>query len=216
MTDATPLVVVGAGGFGRETLDVIEAIARHEPDRFRLLGVLDDSPSALNLERLAARGIPHLGAVGDWIAAASTPASYVVAIGNPTVRADIASTLDAAGFEPAVVIHPRSGLGSAVSVGAGTVVCAGVEVSTNVTLGRHVHVNPNATVGHDSAIGDFVSVNPGAVISGDVQIGRGALVGAGAVVLQGLEIGEGATIGAGACVVRSVEPGVVVKGVPAR
>ena len=42
------------------------------------------------------------------------------------------------------------------------VVWAGVTISTNVTLGRHVqvHANPNATIGHGSVISDFVNSAP--------------------------------------------------------
>ena len=53
-----PLVIVGAGGFGRETVDVVEAInAAQRHARWQLLGVADDSPSTENLARLGARGI---------------------------------------------------------------------------------------------------------------------------------------------------------------
>ena len=40
---STPLVVVGAGGFGRDTLDVVEAV-NAVTTRFEILGVLDDDP----------------------------------------------------------------------------------------------------------------------------------------------------------------------------
>ena len=53
-------------------------------------------------------------------------------------------------------------------------------------LGRHVHVNPNATIGHDAVLGAFVSVNPGAVVSGEVVVGEGTLLGASSTILQGL------------------------------
>ena len=97
----------------------------------------------------------------------------------------------------------------------GVVVCGGgAHVSTNVRLGRHVHVNPNATIGHDSILESFVSVNPAAIISGDVHVRSRTLIGAGAIVLQGLSIGAGTTVGAGAVVTRTVPDGVVVKGVP--
>jgi carbonic anhydrase/acetyltransferase-like protein (isoleucine patch superfamily) len=79
---------------------------------------------------------------------------------------------------------------------------------------RHIHVNPNATIGHDSILESFVSINPAATVSGDVHVRSRTLIGAGAIVLQGLSIGADATVGAGAVVTRSVPDGVVVKGVP--
>lgn len=207
--------MVGAGGFGREALDVVEASGTMQGEPIRVVGVADDQPSPLNLERLAARGVRHLGGVEQLIAAGA-PGWYLLGIGSPAVRARVAARFDAAGWRAGTVVHPAATIGSAARIADGVVVCAGVQVSTNVTIGRHVHLNPNATVGHDTELGEFVSVNPGAIVSGDVTIGAGALIGAGAVVLQGLRVGERAVVGAAACVTREVAPDVVVKGVPAR
>lgn len=212
-----PLVVVGGGGFGREVLDVVDAINRSGgPIAFDLLGVLDDGPSAKALGRLADSGREYLGTLSDWIQGGK-PAKYVVAVGNPITRSKILAVLDAAPWlEPVTLIHPKAVLGSRVKVGAGSVICSGVQISTNVQIGRHVHINPGAIVGHDARLDDFVSVNPGAIISGDCHIGNACLVGAGAVILQHLAVGSAATVGAGAAVTRDVSPNLVVKGVPAR
>jgi hypothetical protein len=55
--DLTDLVIVGAGGHGRETLDVVEAI-NDRSQRWRFLGFIDDG--TVDAERLARRGAPHL------------------------------------------------------------------------------------------------------------------------------------------------------------
>lgn len=214
MTD--DIVVVGAGGFGRETLDVIEAIdASADSRRWSVIGVADDAPSPTQLARLKARGYEHLGTV-DHALDALRPAAYAVGIGSPAVRARLAADFDRAGWRAATLVHPSASVGSAVSLGEGVVVCGGVQLSTNTRLGRHVHLNPGVIVGHDSELAEFVSVNPGAVVSGEASIHEGVLIGAGAVVLQGLVVGRGAVIGAAACVTRSVPDRVTVVGVPAR
>ena len=119
-----------------------------------------------------------------------------------------------AGLASFTAVHPSAAAGWGCVFDVGVVVCAGVTISTNVKLGRHVHVNPNATIGHDSVLCQFVSVNPAAVISGEVTIKEGALIGAAATILQGLTVGERSVIGAGAVVTKDVPPDVVVKGVP--
>ena len=213
---SVPLVVIGAGGFGREAIDVLEAMNLAGPSPvYEILGVVDAKPSELNLTRLAERGIAYLGGDAEWLVSGNR-AHYLIAIGSPQVRARVDSAWRGAGLTPAIAVHPMATLGSRVTIGEGSVMCAGVHVSTNVTLGRHVHLSPSATIGHDTVLGDFVSVNPGAVVLGDVLVSERVMVGAGAVILQGLSLGADALVGASACVVRNVNRAATAKGVPAR
>ncbi len=212
---ADPLVVVGAGGFGREVLDVLDAInADASSPAWDVVGVLDDAPAAANLERLHHRGVAFLGGVDDFLSG-SAVSRYVVGIGAPRTRRLIAEKFESAGYEAATLVHPAASMGFHVVIGSGSVLCAGVRLTTNIRLGRHVHLNLNSTVGHDSRLGDYTSVNPLASISGDCVLGDEVLVGVAGVVLNGLTVGNGATVGGSACVVRDVPPGVIVKGVPA-
>ncbi len=213
MTTNDRVVVIGASGFGRECLDVLDAmIAAGSP--VDVLGVVDDAPSDLNRQRLAARGVSYLGTVQEWLAGGDPGVRFVLGVGSPQVRRGLVARLEAAGRRPFTAVHPSATFGAATTLAEGVVVCAGAAVSNNVRLGRHVHVNPNATIGHDADLRDFVSVNPAAVISGEVLVGEETLVGAAATVLQNLTVGARTVIGAGAVVTRNVPDGVVVKGVP--
>lgn len=210
------LVIIGAGGFGREAADVVEALnsATREPP-WELVGIVDDGLSEINAERLRSRSLAYLGTVDDLLQRLERP-HYVIGIGAPAVRKRIATRLDGRGFAAATLIHPAATLGSEVCVGAGSVICAGSRITTNVTVGRHVHVNPNCTVGHDSRLDDYVSMNPASSVSGECVVETGALIGVSATVLNQLTVGAAAVVGGGACVVRDVPGGVTVKGVPAR
>lgn len=213
MTD--DIVVVGAGGFGREVVDVMEAVnAAESTPRWNLRGVVDDSPSEENLQRLQVRGIPYLGDLQTIISDAARP-HFVIGIGSPGVRRALAERLDAAGFSAATLIHPSASTGSAVTIDPGSVICAGVRLTTNIAIGRHAHLNLNSTVGHDSTLGDYVSVNPLASISGDCVLDDEVLIGVAASIINGVTVGSGSVVGGGACAVRDVPSDTTVVGVPA-
>lgn len=212
---ADRVVVIGASGFGRECLDVLEAMIADGAD-LEILGVVDDSPAEINLDRLTTRGVAYLGTRGEWLATNPAEVRYVLGVGDPTIRRDLTDDLDSSDLEPFTAVHPSATFGAHTLLAEGVVVCAGATISNNVRLGRFVQVNPNTTIGHDAILSDFVSVNPAAIISGEVAVEAETLIGAGAIVLQGLVIGNNATVGAGSVVTRNVPSRVVVKGVPGR
>jgi len=150
------------------------------------------------------------------------PGCLVVgAIGSPVAREQTMKRAAAAGFQMGELIHPRVERSRWIHFGPGAVICAGSILTTNISIGAHVQINLDCTVGHDVLMDDFVTLAPGAHISGWVHLAKGAYVGTGAVVINGtaanpIFIGEGAVVGAGACVVKSVETGTTVVGVPAK
>lgn len=217
MSAATPIVILGCGGHGREVYGIIRAINESDPtgSAWRMLGFLDDSPSPLQLARVERLGLPYLGEI-EALAEITAEVRYVIGIGLPKVRSEVALRPILGQRSGATLIHPAATIGPDVTLGAGCVVFAGARITTNVVIGQHVHLNQNATLAHDCAVGDSAGLNPMATVSGECVLGQQALIGAAAVVLRGLRIGAGAVVGAGACVVRDVPDNAVVKGVPAR
>ena len=204
------LVIVGAGGFGREVLDVVDAI-NASGGAIEFLGFLDDGP--VNKDLLEVRGATVLGG-SDRIGALDC--AYVVGVVDPSVRRRFDGQFSAVRLPAAVLVHPSATVGSQVTLGPGSIICAQASITTNVAIGRHCHLNLHATVGHDTTIGSYVTLMPGANLSGSVVLGDDVTVGTGASVIQNLNIGAGSYVGAGAAVVRDVEAGTTVVGVPAR
>lgn len=211
------IVIIGAGGHGRELLDVLEAW-NHAHPRFpyEVLGVVDDNPSELNLVRLKHRGTKLLGAVDRWISDGDRSVRYLLGLGDSHVRRSMDRILTVAGFTPASVVHPAAVLGYGVTMDPGVVILGGAVLATNIHVGRHTHIHRCATVGHDCVIGSYVTVNPSVSVSGDCVIEDEVLLGVGSATLQGVTVRAGATVGGAAFVVRDVAVGATVKGVPAR
>ena len=199
---AERIVIVGAGGHGREVLDVVEAVGGHE-----VLGFVDDGTPDEALLRF-----PVLGTVEALLDLPDV--QVVLGIGDPRVRAQLAERIAAPPSPP--MVHPTASVGSACHVGPGSVVAAGARLTTNVTLGEHCYVGPNATIGHDTVLEDFATLYPGSVVSGSVTLGRAVTIGAGASVKQGVVVGPRAVVGMGAAATHDVPEAATVVGVPAR
>ena len=208
----TPLVIIGTGGHGRETHDIVEAI-NAQSATFEFLGFIDERRD--NESLVAARGAHIVGPL-ESLREHDKHIRYVIGIGAGETRRRIDQQLTEWGIEAAVLVHPDATIGAVVTLCAGVVIAAGARVTTNVTLGRHAHVNVNASVSHDCRVADYVTVSPGVTVSGNVSIGEGTLMGDGSTVIQNLSIGAWATVGAGAVVVTDLPDAVTAVGVPAR
>ncbi len=210
-------VIVGAGGLGRGIINIIKDINRadDESKKIKIVGVADDSPSALNVSRVEELGYPYLGTIQEVLD--SKPADgFVLGINNGAVKQRLSEEFLAAGFEPFSALHPSIYVPEDAIIGAGTAMASGVRIDTNVHVGRFCTVHMNAVLGHDNRVSDFVSINPLAMLAGEVAVGERTLIGAGSIVLLERRIGSDAIVGAQACVTKDVEDGQVVAGVPAR
>lgn len=194
--------IAGAGGFGREALDALRAIS---PDGASAAVFVDEY-----CPRTRVAGLPVLRPEEV------TRGRFVVAIADPVVRRRLAALMTDRGLASASIVDPRALVSPGATLGPGCVVLGHAFISTGTVLGSHVHVNYNATVGHDAVLHDYVTVLPGANIAGAVTIEIGSTIGSNAAVLQGLRVGSFTVVGAGAVVTRDACQDEVLVGVPAR
>jgi sugar O-acyltransferase (sialic acid O-acetyltransferase NeuD family) len=208
----TDVVILGAGGFARETLWVFLE-ANEEKTKWNVLGFVDDNPK---LQGVQLCGFPVLGGF-DWLERNSEKNFEVICgAGNPHVRKALAGRASALGLNFCTAIHPTARMSRWVEVGPGTIITAGNILTTQISLGAHTLLNLDCTIGHDTSIGAYCNINPGCHISGSVKLGEGVDFGTGAVILQGKHVGEWSIIGAGAVVTEDVPPYVTAVGMPCR
>lgn len=203
-----PLVMIGAGS-GSFPRIVAEAMAAQG---IPLAGYLDfgDHPEPPTTP------IVRLGAADRLDDPAFLGAFDLVVAVQGKARKELCERVAARGATLPVIAHPTAVLSTTATIGAGTVISAGVIIQSDARIGRFCLLNTACTIDHDNIVGDFVSVSPGVHTTGHVKIGDHTFVGAGAVVLNGLTVGRRVTVGAGAVVIRDVPDDVTVVGNPAR
>jgi sugar O-acyltransferase (sialic acid O-acetyltransferase NeuD family) len=203
------LIIYGAGGLGREVKSMLSQCV----ESYQLIGFLDDGVSEKTIE-----GIPVLGGV-SWLATCPTDTSLILAIGNPKAKRAVLDQIKPEWrVSYATLQHARAVIQSVdrVKIGAGSILGAGCVLTTGISIGQHVLINLNATIGHDSIVGDCTSIMPNVSIAGQVTIGHTVLIGSGANVINQVSIGDGAQIGAGSVVNHDIAAGATAAGVPAR
>ncbi len=201
------LVIVGAGGFARETAAAATAA-------WRVLGFVDDDPALHGTTR---SGLPILGAVDS--VKGMPDAAVVVCVGNPRdyrARHRIVQRLGLPEQRYATVVHPAAEIGAGSAVGPGSVLLAGVVLTADVTVGAHVAVMPQVVLTHDDRVGDYATIASGVRLGGGAVLETGAYVGAGALVREGVTVGAWSLVGMGSVVLRDIPPGQVWAGNPAR
>jgi len=207
-----PLLLLGTGGFARETLELVRAVNDAQPT-WELVGMLDDDPATHGRD---VHGVPVLG---PCAAAHDHPDALVVACvaspDDPLRRLALVARLGLPAERYATLVHPAAVVAASTSMGPGSVVHAATVLTADIALGAHVAVMPAVVLTHDDVVGDGVTFGARASVAGGVTIERGAYIGAGALVREKLAVGEGAVVGMGAVVTRPVPAGEVWAGVPA-
>ena len=206
------VAIIGAGGFGREVLDIFEA-DNNQRNAWNILGFVDDNPQ---IQGQRIRGYPVLGGIAWFSKLEAKEAKAVVAVGDNKVRKKIAEKAAHYGARFCNIIHPSVIMGPHVKLGEGIIIAAGCIFTNEIRIENHVIINLDVTVGHDTLIENFVNLNPGVHINGTNKILEGAYVGSGAVTVQNVSIGKWSIIGAGAVVVDNIPEKVVAVGVPAK
>ena len=206
------LVIIGAGGFGREVAWLVEDINGINKE-WNLLGFIDENED--NHGKVL-NGYKVLG--GFDFLKDKKDIFYICAIGNAKVKKMIVEEKCIKyKIKPATLIHPSVIMSKKNNnIDEGCVVCAGSIITVNTKINKHVIVNLDCTIGHDVSIEDYVTIYPSVNLSGNCNIGKCVEIGTGTQVIQGKSIGEYSIVGAGSVVINNIENNRTVVGVPAK
>lgn len=204
------VIIVGAGGFGREVLTWILDSKGTFPS-LDVIGFIDDETYAL---KGYTYDLPIITSIQDY--QPEPEVSLVMGIGSPKIKETVAELLEARGAKFFSFIHRTSIVGSNVFLGKGCVLCPNSILTCDVTLGDFVTINCFSGAGHDASIGSFSTLSAHVDITGFAKVGKGVFFGSRATVLPKVQIEDNAVIGAGSVVIKNVKKGTTVFGNPAK
>lgn len=197
------LIFLGGGGHYKDLLYISET---DKYNKWNCIGFLDDNESTNRLG--PCENLPEYLKKYKNL-------KYCIAINSSKIRQKL-DLLYGEETKSANLIHETALIGSSCSYANGITMGPYSLMTTNVQIGKHVHINSASSINQSSLIGDYCTISPGVRICGDVKVGNATSIGAGAVIINFKTIGIECTLGAGTVVIDNVDDHMTVVGVPGR
>lgn len=205
------IVIIGAGGFGREVQWLIERI-NQKNKIWNLIGFIDDGlDCGTNIN-----GIPVIGNV-DCLINYNKHISAACTIGSSKTRKKVIEQLKVnKNIYFPNLIDPSVIMSNSIKFGSGVIICAGTILTVNIELGDFIIINLDCTIGHDVRLNSYVTLYPSVNVSGNVSIGEITEIGTGTQIIQGKNILNETIVGAGAIVTKDIPAMCTAIGSPAK
>ena len=204
----TELIIVGAGGFAKEILFLVERVKS-----FTVLGFVDDNYLSLPEKIL---GYPILGNV-NFLTSINKEIGVAIGIANPKIKENIYNQQKSnENLLFPNIIDSSALIGKDVKFGIGNIMLPYITFTKGICIGNFNMINLHSTIGHDCEIQDFNSIYPNVNISGNVRIGSHNEFGVGTKVIQNIQVGNENVLGAGSVVIKNIKDKKKLVGVPAR
>lgn len=206
------IVIIGAGGLGREVANLILDI-NQDKKTWNLLGYIDET---VEKQGSIINDTPVLGSL-DWFEKVSDKKIWAVcAIGNPKDKYNLIKKVSGITIHYATLIHPNANTNKYSEIGFDSIICSNSFISVNTKIGNHVCINPGCGIGHDTVIEDYASLYWNVTLSGNVYIHEGCEIGSNATVIPKNKVGKWSVLGAGAVVLKDMPDYCTAVGIPAK
>jgi sugar O-acyltransferase (sialic acid O-acetyltransferase NeuD family) len=208
------IVIIGAGGMGKEVAWLIENINASIPT-WNILGFLVDEKYSESFGQKVF-GFTVLGSE-SWILDFGKEIYVTCAIGKSTVRKSVYEKLSLfANVKLATLIDPTVRIDKSMKIGEGSIICRNCTVTVDSTIGKGVLMNTGASVGHDSLVGDYCTFLTNSIAAGHTTFGTCCEIGSGAFILQGKTIAANTTLAPLSSLLKDITEAGVYAGNPAR
>ncbi len=153
------VVIIGAGGFGREIRELLFDCL--DPTQYQFKGYLGKDLGIAEDPKIARQvlGDPLVYHPGD-------DDRFVLAIGNMGARRRTVESLVARGAQFVNLIHPTALVADSARLGQGIVLYPYSVVSNEAVLNDFVKMNYYASAGHNAEFGKYCLLAPYATVNG--------------------------------------------------
>jgi sugar O-acyltransferase (sialic acid O-acetyltransferase NeuD family) len=203
------IVIVGAGGFGREVYSWTKD--SFFKDQYRIKGFLDDNNKALNSYNL---DIGVIGNIDEYMPEKQD--RFVIGIGDVKIKKQLIDKLIVKGSKFINLIHPTAVIADTAMIGKGNIIAPFVLISNCAKIDDFVIFNVYSSCGHDAKVGKYSTLSPYASATGFVVLEDEVFLGTHSTVIPGKIIGYKSKVSANSVVMRDVPPNKMVFGVPGK
>lgn len=196
------LIIVGAGGFGREAYYLAKSLGE-----YNIKGFIDDKE--IDMAQKKIYDTKWIGTIKDW--QPSENEVFAMGIASPKAKEAVANILKSKGAKFETMIGSKVNVHPTAEVGEGCIITSG-SIGDCAKLGSFVHI-AGSHVGQESEIGNYTTstLYVNTVTS---KIGKRCFIGSQSVLLA--DIGNDVKVCAGSIVFRKVKDGLTVMGNPAK
>lgn len=205
------IIIVGCGGLGIETAQLIRDINNSTPlKQWRLLGYVDDCKDMHGKNILGDKVLGGIDIIKEY-----ENIHVVIAIADPEARSRIAKSIQEYCVFPAL-IHPSVDIPESSSIARGCIIFKQSVISVCVTIGEFVIINPMTGIGHGAIICSFSTILWNVTIGGNSMIMSFCTICSSSTIIQQIVVEPHCIIGAGAVVIKNVNAKSTMIGVPAK
>lgn len=162
------LLLVGAGGFGRVTLE-------HASKEYNCT-FLDDGDAEF------VDDVPVFGGTDEMGIFFPEYKFLLVTIGNNSLRERLYKQAEAIGYNFPTIIHPSAYISPRAHIGKGTIILNNVVIQNNAKCGDGCILNPGVELHHDSTVGNYCLIYTNSVIRSLTHVGDRVWIGSTATV----------------------------------
>lgn len=212
------LIIVGAGGCGREIYEMLPGV--FSADEYNVKGFLSDNLTILDEFSQIKEKAPILGTIADYNIQEND--RFILAIGDVTHRGDmsvrekVARILLKRNAKFINFIHPTAQVLPSAKLGTGLLIYPYALVGSNVIIEDFVMISAFATCGQDSTVGEYTIMCPYSCLLGNSTTGRNCFLGTHSTLAPTKSIGNNCRISANSAALRDAPDDTFICGVPGK